>query len=306
MSRFQPKPAWIKVRPPAGPTFNRISSLLRTKNLHTVCEEARCPNIAECWQGGTATLMLLGDTCTRGCRFCSVTSGNPAGRIDSDEPVKAAETVRQMNLKYVVLTSVDRDDLPDGGADIFARTIETIHEQSPEVLVESLIPDFAGDPVALERVLEARPDVLAHNLETVRRLTPTVRDRRATYEQSLELLWRTKRIRSEQWTKSSIMLGLGETLDELRTAMKDLRAVDVDFLTLGQYLRPTEKHLPVVEFVSPELFAQLEREALGIGFSYAASGPLVRSSYRAGEYFLSSIVKGKRPPSIQILPVVEA
>ncbi len=264
--------------------------MLRERNLHTVCEEARCPNIAECWGGGTATLMLLGDVCTRGCRFCAVTTGKPKVGVDSLEPEKAAETVRLMNLSYVVLTSVNRDDLPDGGADHFARTVEEIHRTSLGTRVETLIPDFQGDPTALERVLQARPDVLAHNLETVRRLTRTVRDHRATYDQSLQLLRSAKKLRPGQWTKSSIMLGLGETRDELREAFDDLRQANVDFLTLGQYLRPTSKHLEVIEYIHPTLFKELEKEALGFGFKYVASGPLVRSSYRAGEFFVSRLL----------------
>jgi len=291
--KFQPKPEWIKVRPPGGPTFNRISALLRERNLHTVCEEARCPNIAECWGGGTATLMLLGDVCTRGCRFCAVTTGKPVA-LDPNEPQKAAESVRLMELSYVVLTSVNRDDLPDGGADAFARTIETIHEQCPNVLVEALIPDFGGDVRALTRIIESKPEVLAHNLETTERLTPTVRDQRATYRQSLNVLNEMKRLCPEQWTKSSIMLGLGETGQELRQAFSDLRSVGVDFLTIGQYLQPTKKHLNVLTFVPPARFKELEQEALGYGFRYVASGPLVRSSYRAGEFYIHSLIQQRR------------
>lgn len=295
--KFQPKPGWIKVRPPGGPAYNRISKLLQDRNLHTVCEEARCPNVAECWGGGTATLMLMGDTCTRGCRFCAVTSGIPTA-LDANEPQKAAETVRLMELRYVVLTSVDRDDLPDGGAAHFAATIREIHRDSPEVLVEALIPDFQGDIGALSVVTSSEPEVLAHNLETVERLTPTVRDRRATYSQSLTVLSNMKKLRPSQWTKTSIMLGLGEREEELRTAFADLRDVGVDFLTLGQYLQPTSKHMKVLEFISPERFKELEEMALGFGFRYVASGPLVRSSYRAGEFYIKSLVR----QSAQIQP----
>lgn len=298
--RFQPKPEWIKIRPPSGPTFNKISGMLRERKLHTVCEEARCPNIAECWGSGTATLMLMGDTCTRGCRFCAVTSGMPKLPPDPMEPSKSAETVKLMNLHYVVLTSVNRDDLPDGGAAHFAKTIQTIHQETPDVLIETLIPDFQGKTESLKTLLDARPDVLAHNVETVRRLTPTVRDQRATYDQSLRVLEEAKEIYPSQYTKTSIMLGLGETDDELKQAFEDLRKIDVDVLTLGQYLQPSPKHLKVEEFVSPEKFEQLEKLALTYGFRYVASGPLVRSSYRAGEFFISNMIRGKNEKLYQI------
>ncbi len=294
VKKFQPKPEWIKVRPPGGATFNRISGILRERKLHTVCEEARCPNIAECWSSGTATLMLMGDVCTRGCRFCAVTSGIPKLPPDPLEPSKSAETVRLMNLHYVVLTSVNRDELPDGGAAHFAKTIQTIHDECPEVLVETLTPDFQGNYESLQTLLIAKPEVFAHNLETVRRLTPTVRDQRAGYDQSLRVLENAKKINPTQLTKTSIMLGLGETDEELKQAFADLRSVDVDFLTLGQYLQPTSKHLKVVEFVSPEKFEELEKLALTYGFRYVASGPLVRSSYRAGEFFISSMIRKQK------------
>lgn len=277
--------------------------MLQERGLHTVCEEARCPNIGECWGGGTATLMLMGEVCTRGCRFCSVQSGNPLGILDSLEPQKAAETVELMNLEYVVLTSVNRDDLADGGAQHFSQTIQTIYERCPEVLLEALIPDFQGDLDALAKVVDAEPDVLAHNLETVERLTPTVRDPRAKYRQSLDVLENMKRLRPQQWTKSSIMLGLGETNSELFQAFSDLRSVGVDFLTLGQYLQPTKKHLQVKEFISPEKFEELKTKALTYGFKYVASGPLVRSSYRAGEFYIQSLVSKK---SIVPLPVLSS
>ncbi|MFH1262199.1 MAG: lipoyl synthase [Pseudomonadota bacterium] len=287
---FQPKPEWIKVRAPGGSVTNRISTLLRKRNLHTVCEEALCPNMGACWKSGTATLLLMGGVCTRGCRFCSIQSGKPLP-LDPSEPEKTAETVKLMNLRYVVLTSVDRDDLEDQGSNHFARVIETIHEHCPDVLVEALIPDFQGRTDLLSRILTARPDVLGHNIETVERLTPTVRDRRCGYRQSLDVLAEMKRQRPEQWTKSSLMLGLGETRDEIRTAFADLLSVGVDFLTLGQYLQPTKKHLPVVEFVRPEKFEELRREGEEIGFRYVASAPLVRSSYKAGEFFIETVVR---------------
>jgi lipoic acid synthetase len=302
VKKIQPKPEWIKVRLPGGATFNRISGILRERKLHTVCEEARCPNIAECWSSGTATLMLMGDVCTRGCRFCAVTSGLPKLPPDPLEPSRSAETVRLMNLEYVVLTSVNRDELSDGGASHFAKTIQTIHDECPEVLVETLTPDFQGSYESLKTLLNAKPDVFAHNLETVRRLTPTVRDQRATYDQSLLVLENAKRINPTQLTKTSMMLGLGETPEELEQAFKDLREVDVDFLTLGQYLQPTSKHLKVVEFVSPEKFDEFEKLALTCGFRYVASGPLVRSSYRAGEFFISSMIQ-KQKNEAKIFPL---
>lgn len=289
--KFQPKPEWIKVRPPGGPTFNKISGILRDRKLHTVCEEARCPNIAECWSSGTATLMLMGEVCTRGCRFCAVTSGIPKLPPDPLEPSKSAETVRLMNLHYVVLTSVNRDELADGGATHFAKTIQAIQQECPGVLIETLTPDFQGNYESLQILINAKPNVFAHNIETVRRLTPTVRDQRASYDQSLRVLENAKIILPIQLTKTSIMLGLGETREELMQTFEDLRKVDVDFLTLGQYLQPTGKHLKVAEFITPEKFEEYEKLALTYGFRYVASGPLVRSSYRAGEFFISNMIQ---------------
>lgn len=309
-TKFQPKPEWIKVKLPGGSEFKRISQMLRERNLFTVCEEARCPNIAECWSGGTATLMIMGEKCTRGCRFCNVKSGLPDGPLDPFEPQKAAETVELMNLDYVVITSVDRDDLPDQGAPHFARTIEAIHARTPHVMIETLIPDFRGDQACLQTISQSAPDVLAHNIETVRRLTPTVRDQRATYEQSLKVLAFVKSIKKDQWTKSSIMLGLGETQSELMQTFEDLRAHGVNFLTLGQYLQPSKKHLKVTRFYTPDEFKTLQEQALSFGFDYVASGPLVRSSYRAGEFFIRNVVDAKRKASRnisrngQLLPVV--
>ncbi len=288
------KPEWLKIRPPGGPVYNQIKSIARELNLATVCEEAKCPNIAECWAGGTATYMLMGDTCTRGCRFCAVKTGNPKGWLDSEEPFKIAETVKQFGLKYVVLTSVDRDDLPDGGADHFAKTVEALKETVPGIIVETLIPDFQGQKPALERLMQSNPDVIAQNIETVRRLTHYARDRRAGYQQTLDLLKTVKCYRSDIYTKSSIMLGLGETDDEIQECMLDLRKHDVDILTLGQYLQPTSKHLPVDRFVTPEMFQAWEAVALEMGFLYCASGPLVRSSYKAAEFFIQGIVEKRR------------
>ena len=235
------KPEWLKVRPPAGESFAHIKSLLRGHNLHTVCEEAHCPNLGECWGGGTATIMLLGDTCTRGCRFCAVTSGNPRGVVDTLEPAKVAESVADLGLTFVVLTSVDRDDLPDGGAAHFAQTVRAIKARSPGIVVETLVPDFRGDPEAIRTALSGGQEVFDHNVETVRRLQGTVRDPRANYEQSLFVLRHAKSVRPDVYTKSSIMLGLGETEDEVLETLRDLRAVGVDIVTLGQYLRPPSR-----------------------------------------------------------------
>ena len=287
------KPEWLRVRPPSGENYAHLKTLLRSRDLHTVCEEAHCPNVSECWDGGTATIMLLGDTCTRGCRFCAVTSGNPRGAVDVDEPRKVAGAIAELGLTYVVLTSVDRDDLPDGGAGHFAQTIREIKARDADVLVEALIPDFQGDLAAVRTVVDASPDVLDHNIETVRRLQHPVRDRRAGYEQSLAVLRGAKSMRDGLYTKSSIMLGLGETHDEVLETMHDLRDAGVDIVTLGQYLRPSGWHLPVQEFVPPERFDAYRREAEAMGFLYAAAGPLVRSSYRAGEFFVENVLRGR-------------
>jgi lipoic acid synthetase len=284
-----PKPSWLKVRMPSGERYQFIKSRLRSLGLATVCEEARCPNMGECWGGGTATIMVMGDTCTRGCKFCNVKTGNPRGALDPLEPQKTGSMVRELGLDYVVITSVDRDDIADGGASHFAAVIRETKTQSPTCLVEVLIPDFRGNEDHLRTVVEAQPDVLAHNIETVRRLTPTVRDPRATYDQSLTLLARVKAMAPHMVTKSSIMLGLGETDDEVRQALRDLREYQCDIVTFGQYLQPSPKHLPVQAFITPEQFAQWQAVAEGMGFLYVASGPLVRSSYRAGELF----IKGK-------------
>lgn len=290
------KPDWLRVRPPSGESYGHLKGLLRDLNLHTVCEEAHCPNVAECWGGGTATIMLLGDLCTRGCRFCAVTSGNPRGVVDPEEPRRVAEAIVDLGLTYVVLTSVDRDDLPDGGASHFAETIRAIKALDGDVLVEALIPDFRGDLGAVRTVVDAGPDVLDHNLETVRRLQDVARDPRANYEQSLSVLRTAKTLRNGLFTKSSLMLGLGETREELLEAMRDLRANQVDLLTLGQYLRPSAWHLPVQEYVAPEAFDDMRTAGESLGFVYVAAGPLVRSSYRAGEFFLEKVVRERRMP----------
>ncbi|MBO9540809.1 lipoyl synthase [bacterium] len=289
------KPEWLKIRPPAGERYLAIKENLRTLNLHTVCEEASCPNIGECWGGGTATMMVMGDTCTRGCRFCHIKTAKEGLPLDPDEPAKVALQVDVMGLDYVVLTSVDRDDLPDGGAAHFAAVIRAIKERTPKVLVEVLIPDFQGDTKALRTVVESAPDVIAHNVETVRRLTPKVRDRRAQYAQSLKVLADAKRIAPKIVTKTSIMVGLGETDEEIMETLRDLREYDCQIVTFGQYLRPTAKHLEVVDFVTPAKFAEFQQWAEELGFLYVASGPLVRSSYRAGELFIKGMIESQNP-----------
>ncbi|MBN2798002.1 MAG: lipoyl synthase [Deltaproteobacteria bacterium] len=277
------KPSWLRVRLPGSPRYLRIRERAKALSLATVCQEAKCPNIGECWGSGTATFLVLGDTCTRGCRFCAVkTSRNPAA-LDPDEPAHLAEAVAAMELDYVVLTSVDRDDLEDGGSAQFARCVEAIHEVRPAARVEVLIPDYQG--ARLQVVLDARPVVLAHNLETVERLSPSVRDPRADYRRSLAVLAEARERAPHIKTKSSIMVGLGETLEEVEVAMRDLRAVGVDYLTLGQYLQPSRRHLEVVDFVRPEQFEAWAALALSLGFEDVASGPLVRSSYRAHQMF---------------------
>ncbi len=289
-----PKPDWLRIRAPGSGAYAEVKRQLRERGLHTVCEEARCPNVEECWGGGTATLMLLGDTCTRGCAFCAVKTARRPPPPDADEPRKAGESVRLMGLDYVVLTSVDRDDLPDGGAAHFAATVRAVRAASPGTLVEVLIPDFQGDAVALATLLSSRPDVVAQNLETVERLTHPVRDPRAGYGRTLELLARVKRLLPGALTKSSLMLGLGERDEEVRAAMADLRTAQVDFLTLGQYLRPTPRHLPVQRYVPPEEFARWAADGEALGFRYVASGPLVRSSYRAGEFAIRAVFEQSR------------
>lgn len=288
------KPAWLKVHLPQGDTYAAVRDSLRAAALHTVCEEARCPNVAECWGGGTATIMLLGDTCTRGCRFCNVKTGNPGGVVDAAEPGRVAEGVAAMGLRYIVLTTVDRDDLADGGAAHIGETIDAIKRLDPSLLVEALVGDFRGDATSIATVLAARPDVYAHNVETVERLTPRVRDRRMTYAQSLGTLVDAKRLAPGVVTKSSIMLGLGERDGEVEATMRDLLDAGVEVLTLGQYLRPSSWHLPVERWVPPAEFDAWKSKGESMGFAYVASGPLVRSSYKAGEYFLSNLLRERR------------
>src|SRR5579862_1622568 len=274
-------PPWLKARAPLGEGFRHTRALVKEHRLATVCEEAKCPNIGECWNAGTATLMLMGAVCTRACRFCSVDTGNPHGWLDAGEPENAARTVELMGLKYVVLTSVDRDDLPDGGAAHYAACVQAIRRRNPSTAVEALTPDFAGVLADVETVVDSGIAVFAQNIETVRRLTHPVRDPRAGYEQTLSVLAHAKRHRPSVLTKSSLMLGLGESDAEITQTLGELRAAGVDIVTLGQYLRPTVHHLPVERFVTPAQFDRYRTEALGLGFLECVSGPLVRSSYRA-------------------------
>jgi lipoic acid synthetase len=287
------KPPWLKVKMPGSDRFHAIRQRARTLKLATVCEEARCPNIGECWGSGTATFMVMGDTCTRGCRFCAVDTSRKPAPLDPAEPENVATAIAEMQLDYVVVTSVDRDDLPDQGAHHFAACIRAIRAKNPDTLIEVLIPDFRGDYGLLLAVVEAKPDVLAHNVETVERLTPRVRDPRAGYRQSLDVLAAIKTLDPGMHTKSSLMLGLGEQDDEVEVAMADLRAVGCDFLTFGQYLQPTKKHLAVESYTTPEGFAHWQARGEALGFAYVASGALVRSSYKAGEFFLRRYLRGE-------------
>lgn len=289
------KPPWLKIRPAGGPNYNRLKHLLRRSNLHTVCEEAQCPNVHECWAGGTATIMLGGDLCTRGCRFCAVETGIPVAPPDPLEPEQTARAVASLGLEYLVITMVNRDDLPDGASGHVAATIRAIRSTAPGLLLETLVSDFMGRRESVQEVVEAAPDVFAHNIEVVERLTPKVRDHRASYRQSLRVLEWAKSAAPSRITKSSIMLGIGETADEVLRSMKDLRSVGVSALTLGQYLQPSSWHAPVVEFITPERFDEWRRAGEAMGFEYVASGPLVRSSYRAGEYYLKRMLRSDSP-----------
>lgn len=292
------KPHWLRIRPPGGENYLQIKDLLNERNLHTVCQEAHCPNVAECWSSGTATIMLGSDTCTRACRFCAIKTARIPPSLDPEEPYKVAESIAKMGLHYVVLTSVDRDDLEDQSSGHFATTIREIKRRDSKIIVEALVPDFRGDVECIQRIVESGLDVYAHNIETVKRLQYRVRDPRAGYEQSLGTLRAAKQYaqsrQQELFTKSSVMLGLGETDDELFEAFDDLRHYDVDVLTLGQYLRPSLQHLPVERYVSPEDFTQLGKTAESRGFLYVASGPMVRSSYRAGEFFIQGVIEKRR------------
>ena len=289
---YSKKPPWLKVPFPGGDRYSWIKSRSTRLNLSTVCEEANCPNIGECWNGGTATFMLMGETCTRGCRFCAVKSAKYPPALDADEPSKLAGTIKKMNLNYVVLTTVNRDDLPDQGASHIARCIKATQRTTPRLLIEMLMPDFSGEIELVQQIIDASPAVLAHNLETVRRLTPEVRDYRADYEQSLEVLRYLKTNCPEGYTKSSLMLGLGESRREILQAMDDMRDAGVDFLTIGQYLQPTRKHLKVLKFLHPDEFNELGQIGDQMGFDYVAAGPLVRSSYKAAEFYIERKIRG--------------
>lgn len=291
------RPSWFRVPGPSLAPDSRyvaVKDSLSDLNLHTVCEEAQCPNIGECWSGGTGTIMLLGDTCTRGCMFCAVKTDSKPPPPDPFEPFKTADAVTKWGVDYIVLTSVDRDDIPDGGAQHFAHTVELLKHKKPELLVECLVSDFQGDLDSVKTLATSGLDVYAHNVETVERLQKFVRDARAGYQQSLSTLEHAKKVQPGLYTKTSLMLGLGETDEEIIQTMKDLRAIDVDVVTFGQYLRPTEKHLSVVEYVKPEKFDYFRQVGEEMGFKYVASGPMVRSSYKAGEFYLEHMIKTER------------
>ena len=277
-------PEWFRLQLPTASAYFATRNLIDDLNLHTVCESAKCPNHWECWSQGTATFMIAGDRCTRACGFCAVDTRKPLA-LEDDEPERVAEATRRMQLKHVVITAVARDDLADGGAAHFQKVIDRVREVNPGLVIEVLTPDFQDDDAAINTVLAAQPDIFNHNLETIRRLTPEVRSV-ATYERSLSVLQKVKERVPEIYTKSGLMLGLGETVDELHEAMADLRAAGCDLLTLGQYLQPTKKHLPVVEFIHPDQFAEHKTTAEAMGFTHVASGPLVRSSYHAGDFSL--------------------
>jgi lipoic acid synthetase len=292
MNRLEKKPEWLRIRLPSGKNYVNIRQTVSSLRLHTVCEEARCPNIGECWGGGTATIMIMGDVCTRGCRFCSVGSGRPL-YLDPDEPERVAKAIKEWGLRYVVITSVCRDDLPDGGANHIAKTIKAVKVQCPETIIEPLIPDFHGNRYAIENVTNAGPEVISHNIETVARLSPLIRDARATYEQSLHVLKIIKDIDYKIYTKSSIMLGLGEMEEEVMEAAKDLRSAGVDVVSIGQYLQPTSRHLPVKEYIAPEKFDSYKKSIEKMGFAYTLAGPFVRSSYKAGEFFIQNLLQNR-------------
>ncbi len=281
-------PDWIRVRMPGGPNYMELRQLMRQSQLNTVCEEAHCPNIGDCWERRTATFMILGDICTRRCHYCAVTTGRPHG-LDLEEPMRLAQTVKQMGLRYAVITSVNRDDLPDGGAFIFAQCIRQIRREVPGCKVEVLIPDFCGDWDALQKVMDASPDVLNHNIETVPSVFHRVRPK-GDYQRSLELLARAKEMAPQGVTKSGMMVGLGENSDEIIETMRDLRTVECDLLTIGQYLRPSEKHYPLAKFYTPQEFEELREDGEALGFRHVASGPLVRSSFHADEQHAAATV----------------
>lgn len=284
IAKRAPLPSWLKSKIPIGDNYTALKTELKSKGLYTVCQEAKCPNLGECWENKTATVMILGDTCTRACKFCHVKTGNPKGFINHQEIENTAEIVKQMNLKYVVITSVDRDDLPDGGSQHFADVVKRVREVNPQTQVEILIPDFSGNKSDMQKVATSGALVVAQNLETVKRLTHVVRDRRAGYEQTLNCLRFYHENYPQLKTKTSLMVGLGETMSELYETMQDIKAAKVNVLTLGQYLRPSTKHLKVEKIYTPDEFAELKRMAQKIGFDFVAAGPMVRSSYKAADF----------------------
>jgi len=305
-SKVLPKPRWLKASPAESENYQKLRSTVRDLGLATVCEEARCPNIGDCWGGGegqtaTATIMIMGDTCTRGCRFCSVKTSRAPPPLDPEEPEKVSTAIAKWGLDYVVLTSVDRDDLIDQGSQHFREVVQKLKQKKPELLVEALTPDFQGNEEFIEAVATSGLDVFAHNMETVERLTPMVRDHRAKYHQSLAVLKYAKSV-SNCLTKTSIMLGLGETDEEIQQTLKDLRSIDVDVVTFGQYLQPTKRHLTVKEYITPEKFDEWQTKAEAMGFKYVASGPLVRSSYKAGEFFLKNYLNNQKEEAQSAVP----
>jgi len=295
------KPPWLKVRAPGGERYAELKQTFRALDLYTVCEEARCPNVGTCWSEGTATVMLLGNTCTRGCRFCAVATGQPRGAVDVREPEHVARALSRMPLQYVVMTMVDRDDLLDGGAEHVAKTVRRLKELRPDMLIETLVGDFGGHERDVDTTVDAGPDVWAHNIEVVRRLQRTIRDVRCGYDQSLTVLRRAKDRSPATVTKSSVMVGIGEHDDEVLETMRDLRVNGVDVVTLGQYLRPSPRHAPVDRYVEPDRFDAFAREGRAMGFAFVASGPLVRSSYKAAEVFVRSVLRPGDPEAAEAL-----
>ncbi|MBW7876413.1 MAG: lipoyl synthase [Candidatus Cloacimonetes bacterium] len=298
--KYDKKPEWIKVRPAASEGYFYLKEKTRELGLSTVCQEARCPNIGECWSQKTLTIMIMGDTCTRFCKFCNVKTGKGTGWLDDNEPAHTARLLKPLNLNYVVITSVDRDDLPDNGASHFAKTIRMTKEECPKTTLEVLIGDLQGSLENLRTIVDSKPDVISHNLETVQRLTPRVRDRRATYFQSLTQLKRVKEINPQIFTKSALMLGLGEEKQEVIATMRDMRSHGIDFLSIGQYLRPSENHLPVIRYAEPKEFDELKLIGEDMGFLMVASGPLVRSSYKAGEFFIKEYIAKHRKDGYEV------
>ncbi len=295
MTAIARKPPWLKIRPPKGSAYERLRATLGSSGLHTVCQGAHCPNCPECWSTGTAAFMVMGDVCTRACRFCAVPTRARGVDLDPEEPLRLARAVEGLGLRYVVITSVDRDDLEDGGAEHFASCVRSVKQRCPSAVVEALIPDFRCNESSLREIAFSGAEVVAHNLETVRRLQRRVRDPRASYEQSLRVLRFLKELNPALYTKSSLMLGLGESPEEVREALGDLHVAGVEMLTLGQYLQPSPKHLPVARYLTPAEFQELAKLASEMGFLHCASGPFVRSSYRAGEFFMENVlVRGGR------------